>query len=261
MKKFLLASTVLALLGVSYTMSVMAQPPRGDRPEGPPPGGPGERGPGERGPGERGPGRPPMPNPLFAALDKNADGEISADELKEATASLLTLDKNGDGKLTDEETRPPRPERGQPDGPPFFGPPNGGPRGRGPGDGPPGGREGAGRGDGPPGREQGFQNDGPPRGRDGAGRGDGPPPRGPMGPPNPERFVDEAMRFDADGDGKLDKAELLKFAEEMADRRGPPPDDGGRGRGPRRSDGDRPPEGDRPPGDREGGGRERPDAE
>ncbi len=223
MKKFLLASTVLALLGVCVTMSVMAQPPRGDRPDGPPPGGPGDRGPGRE-------GRPPMPNPLYAALDKNADGEISADELKEATTSLLTLDKNGDGKLTDDETRPPRPEGGRPDGPPGGRRPEGGPRDRGPADGPPG------------------RVDGP-------GRGDGPPPGRPEGPPNPERFVEDAMRFDADGDGKLDKAELTKFAQEMARRQGPPPDDGGRGRGPRR------PDGDRPPGDREGGDRERPDAE
>ena len=43
MKKFLLASAVLALLGISATVTVLAQPPederppRGDRPDGPPP--------------------------------------------------------------------------------------------------------------------------------------------------------------------------------------------------------------------------------
>lgn len=39
-----------------------------------------------------------------------------------------------------------------------------------------------------------------------------------MGPPSPERFVAHAMEFDADGDGKLDKDELTKFAEQMHSR-------------------------------------------
>ena len=250
MKKFLLASAVLALLGVSATMTVFAQPPQeerppgGDRPDGPPP--EGRRG--ERGPDE--PGRPPMPNPLVAALDKNGDREISAEELQAATASLLTLDKNSDGKLTDDEMRPPRPEgarRG--DGPP-------GRDGAGRGDGPPG-REGAGRGDGPPGRDGAGRGDGPP-GREGAGRGDGPQGRGqgpdgrgpdgrgpdgrgPIGSPNPERLVEHAMNFDADGDGKLDKAELTKFAEEFTSRMGRP-------RGERGPEGERGPGGGRPGG-------------
>ena len=250
MKKFLLASAVLALLGVSATMTVLAQPPQedrppgGDRPDGPPPEGRrGERGPdGPGGPGE--PGRPPMPNPLVAALDKNGDREISAEELQAATASLLTLDKNSDGKLTDDEMRPPRPE------------------GAGRGDGPPG-REGApGLGDGPPGREGAGRGDGPPR-REGAGRGDGPPgggrgPEGggPGGPPNPERLVEHAMHFDADGDGKLDKAEMTKFAEEFTSRMGRPGGEGGpRGEG--GPGGGRPPVGGRPGGpDAPGGNQE-----
>ena len=87
MKKFLLASAVLALLGVSVTMTVMAQPPEGERP----PGGDGPDGPpedprGERGPDE--PGRPPMGNPFVAALDTNGDREISAEELQAATDFL-----------------------------------------------------------------------------------------------------------------------------------------------------------------------------
>lgn len=247
MKKFLLASAVLALLGVSATMTVLAQPPQderppgGDRPDGPPP--EGRRG--ERGPDGLGePGRPPMPNPLVAALDKDGDREISAEELQAATASLLTLDKNGDGKLTDGEMRPPHPE--------------GGP-GRGRGDGPPG-RERAGRGDGPPGREGAGRGDGPPR-RDGLGRGDGPPGReghgrgdGPKGPPNPERLVEHAMHFDADGDGKLDKAELTKFAEEFTSRARRPGGEGGPGFGP--------PDGpDSPGGNQEGDRPGRPAAE
>ncbi|MCA9013362.1 MAG: hypothetical protein KDB01_26615, partial [Planctomycetaceae bacterium] len=126
MKKYLLAGAGLALLGVSATVTVLAQPPREDRPPGEDrPAGPPEERHGERGP--RGPGRPPMPNPLVAALDTNGDREISAEELQAATASLLKLDKNSDGKLTDDEMRPPHPGRG--DGPPQH--------------------DGAGRGDGP----------------------------------------------------------------------------------------------------------------
>ena len=91
-----------------------------------------------------------------------------------------------------------------------------GPGGRGPGDRGPEGRGPEGRG--PEGREPG----GP----------DGPP------PPNSERFVEDAMEFDADKDGKLSKDELKKFAEEMGRRRGNPP--------PRRGGPDGPPGGDRP---------------
>ena len=41
--------------------------------------------------------------PIIDVLDADHDHEISATELKNATASLLTLDKNKDGKLTEEE--------------------------------------------------------------------------------------------------------------------------------------------------------------
>jgi len=54
------------------------------------------------------------------------------------------------------------------------------------------------------------------------------------GPPSPERMVEHAMTFDADGDGKLDRAELTKFAEEMQAMRkrgGPGGPGGGRGKG------------------------------
>ena len=238
MKKILLASAAMALLGVTVTMNVLAQPPAGEgRPDGPPP----RR---EGGPEDR----PRPPHPVMDALDKDHNGEISEEEINNATAALKSLDKNSDGKLTDDEIRPPRPEGGpgrdgerRPDGPPRG---EGEPRGdRPPGDRPP--REGEGR---PPGgREQ-------DRGRE-PGRGEGPPggPHGrPMGPPNPERFVEDAMRFDADADGKLSKDELMKFAVEMGNRQGRPPGPDG-GRGPR-PEGDRPP-GDRPPGDRPDGPR------
>lgn len=70
------------------------------------------------------------------------------------------------------------------------------------------------------------------------------------------------MTFDADGDGKLDRDELRKFADEMVERmRGGPPGGPGGDRG-RRPEGDRgpgrggPPDGDRGPGPRPEGPRE-----
>ena len=72
-----------------------------------------------------------------------------------------------------------------------------------------------------PGRDEG-QRRGPPE-------GGGPSGGQRRGPPSPERFVEHAMSFDADGDGKLDRAELTKFAEEFARMRGGP---GGQGGGP-----------------------------
>ena len=92
--------------------------------------------------------RPPRPA-LIAALDANDDGEISAEEIKNASAALAKLDHNKDGTL-DRSEFDPRPER------------SGGPRGarRGP-DGPPPPPEGPGR---PPGARRGP---------------DGPPPEGP----------------------------------------------------------------------------------
>ncbi len=246
MKKILLVASVMAMLGVSVSMSVLAQPPAGEgRPDGPP-----------RFEGGGPEGRRP-PHPVMDVLDADKDGTLSAEEMNNATAALKTLDKNTDGKLSDDEIRPPRPDggpgRGGEDGP--DGPPRGD---RPPGeDGPPGGGRPPGDGEGrPPGRGEGQQG----RGQGQQGRGEGPQGR-PMGPPSPERFVEDAMRFDADADGKLNKEELMKFASEMSARQGRGPgQEGGRGRpeGDRppgdRPPGDRPP-GDRPPGDRPPGGR------
>ena len=76
------------------------------------PGGPGvQRGPRSQGM-SGGPGAPggnhPLP-PIFAALDANGDGVLSASEIANAPAALKKLDKNGDGQLTPDEYRPPRP--------------------------------------------------------------------------------------------------------------------------------------------------------
>jgi hypothetical protein len=88
--------------------------------DGPPGGGPPGGGPGR--------GHRPPPMPLIMALDTNHDGVISADEIANAAAALLTLDKNGDGQLTKDEYLPPRPPRGQTNdgvGPQHDGPPPG----------------------------------------------------------------------------------------------------------------------------------------
>lgn len=146
-------------------------PPGGDRPEGRGPGGPG--GPGGGGPGGPGRGGPGGGNimqflPVLVALDADKNGEISTEEINNATAALKTLDKNGDGKLTEEELRPNFPggqggrggRGGRPGG---QGGPGGGPdgerrgpggEGRGPGGPPPGGPGGEGRGPGGEGGER-----------------------------------------------------------------------------------------------------------
>jgi len=58
--------------------------------------------------GQDGMRRPP--NPLLHIFDTNHDGVISADEIAHAPAALKALDKNGDGQLTADELRPPRPK-------------------------------------------------------------------------------------------------------------------------------------------------------
>jgi hypothetical protein len=85
--------------------------PGGDQNGGPtadqsPGGGPQDgNGPGNQGKGHR---HPPVPA-IFAALDTNGDGVLSADEIANAPKNLLKLDKNGDGQLTPDELRPQRP--------------------------------------------------------------------------------------------------------------------------------------------------------
>jgi Ca2+-binding EF-hand superfamily protein len=55
--------------------------------------------------GGRGRGGFPPFDPA-AVLDKDGNGEISADEIAGAAAALKALDKNGDGQITEDELRP-----------------------------------------------------------------------------------------------------------------------------------------------------------
>lgn len=187
------------------------RPRFGGRPGGPDGGGRGPGGP--DGPEGRGPGPDGPPRDGDAARPGNAE---------EMLARVLSFDKNKDGKLTKEEL----PERMQ--GMIERGDANG---------------------DGALDKEElkklatSFQGQGPGARPD----GDRPEGRGPGGPPSPEMLVNHAMEFDKDGDGKLDRTELLGFAEQMIRRRGA---QGGPERRGRPEDGARP--GARP---------QRPDAE
>ena len=45
----------------------------------------------------------PAESPALVALDRDGDGELSADELQTAVEALKQLDKNSDGRLTPDE--------------------------------------------------------------------------------------------------------------------------------------------------------------
>ena len=159
------------------------------------PGGPDGR---EGGPGRGEPAGMLRSLPLFAALDADEDGELSADEIANASKALATLDKDDDGKLSREELAP------------RFG------RGGGPG-GPGLGRAGRERGEGRPGagnRRRGnrspeemvtrlMQND---------KNGDGKLDKNEL----PERMQARFDRMDEDGDGTLTKEELADAAQSFS---------------------------------------------
>ena len=173
---------------------------------------------GGRGEGGMGPGGPRgmPPFPVMMALDADGNGEISADEINNATAALKKLDRNKNGKLDAEELRPE-----------FGGGPPGGGREGGFGGGPPGGGREGGFGGGPPGggREggQGFA--------DGMlGRYDENKDGKLSGDEIPERMRDRVTQIDTNKDKSIDKAELDAMSRQFSGGRG----DGGeagRGRG------------------------------
>lgn len=187
--------------------------------DGPPPGRFGQGPGGQRGGSSFGQLQRPGGSAVLDLFDADHDGELSTKEMEDAAAVLKKLDTDADGKLTVKEVggagrggdRPDRgPPRGEPGrepgregGPPlgpgigagFDGPPPGGPGGFGrPGGG--GNRQGIG-----PGNRAGNRADARPM------RGDG---------PSSDELVSQALEFDADHDGKLDKEELAKFAAKMA---------------------------------------------
>ncbi len=222
------------------------------------------------GAGGQGGGQVPGPSPIVAAIDENADGEISSSEIESAVESLKSLDKDGDGKLSESEIRPRGP--GRRSDTPEEPRPEGGGAGA-------GGRspdeflarlmqadqnsDGKISKDEAPERLQAMferidgDSDGflgkdelqqiAQRRRDG---GQGGPPNargpggqpglgggvGPGGPGNAEAFVDRMFQFDANGDGNLTREELAKGAEQFgAGRRSGDRPEGGEGEGrPRR---------------------------
>ena len=159
------------------------------------------RGPGGREGEGRGPGGMP-PFPVMMALDANHDGEISAEEINNATAALKKLDRNKDGRLDREELRP------------AFG-------GRGGG---PGGEGGRGRGGfgGPPGGGPGAFVDGLLERQDKNGDGKL------SGDEIPERMRENLARVDTNNDKVVDRAELEKMAERFQGGGGPGGGPGGR---------------------------------
>ncbi len=160
--------------------------------------------------GRPGGGPPGGHNAVLAAIDADGDHVISAREIMNAAAALKKLDKNGDGQLTSDEVHRGEERRGQ------RGDRKGGRRGE------EGGRQ----------------------GQAGERRGGPPPQGGPSGRPTAEKFMQRAMTFDADKDGKLNQAELKRMSaavvEEMG-KHGPPGGHGGGpdGRGPRQGGGNR----------------------
>jgi hypothetical protein len=186
----------IGLVALGSVATVIAQPPAGDRPPGPPPG--------ERRPEDEDHGRPVEKiakelgvtpekfREVFRQVKPAPRGESPTEGQREANRKILSEGLGVSPEKLDEVMDKYRP---------------GGPT------------------DGARGSES--------RGRD--ARREPPPGRGrPAGPPphNSERFVEHAMEFDADKDGKLDRDELLKLADDMGRRRaeaeaGGPPERGG----------------------------------
>lgn len=137
---------------------------------------------GGMGGGFGGMGGAPRPNPLRDAIDSNADGELSAEEISAAPESLGKLDKDADGQIVAAELVPP-PADGSSAGAPAA--PGG------PGAGPGAGGGGGGR---RPGGRLLESID---------GNGDGT-----ISAEERAAAVDGLKKLDADGDGKIVRDEL-----------------------------------------------------
>ena len=154
------------------------------------------------------------------SFDDNKDGQLSKEELPERMQRILERhDRDENGKLDRNELQNMAAEASRRAGRGSFGG-----RERGGFGGRPGGRE-EGRGFGPPdGERRGPRGFDAPEGGRGFGRPEegrrGPGGRFGGGPPDPEQFVERALEFDANKDGKLDRDELRKLAEGMSQRFG-----------------------------------------
>ena len=143
--------------------------------------------------------------PFLSALDADGNGELSPEELENATVALKALDRNGDGKLTLEEVRPsggPRNLNRGPQGRGSGGRPQGQANNRRPG--------GASRGDGAP-------SSGRPTRR----QGNGPlPGSGPVPKSSQDERVERILALDTDGNGTLDQNEVDQALIAEADTNG-----------------------------------------
>lgn len=122
--KLQMVASVGIMVFMVVALVVVAQPPERERASDSPKEG-------RRAPAQKLPPGPfgPMRMPVMTALDVNADGELSAEEIAGASQALSKLDKSGDGKLGRGELAPAFAGRGGP----------GGRQGRGPRPGSPGG--------------------------------------------------------------------------------------------------------------------------
>jgi Ca2+-binding EF-hand superfamily protein len=142
--------------------------------------------------------------PIIVALDKNKDGQLSADEINGAVAALKSLDKDGDGIVSTMEMMP-----------------SGGPRGQ-------AGLPGTDRAASPEMMMRMFAN----RDADGDGKL--------SGDEIPEMMRNRLERIDENGDQAIDKDEFAKIAALMGNRgeqgRGPGRKQDGSGVKPKRPD-------------------------
>ena|GEM_PF-890669 len=95
-----LSSVLLAALALAFLVPVVAGQQAGPR---------GSRDNRETGERER---RPQRGGRLMRVLDADRDGDLSSDEIENASKAMATLDDNGDERLTRDEMRPPRREGG-----------------------------------------------------------------------------------------------------------------------------------------------------
>ena len=145
-----------------------------------------------RGRPDTGTGRPSVEE-IFVRFDANKDGKLQKKEIPVFVQQfILPADVDGDSVVTRQELQAARQGQGNPNGGSARQPSRGGSE-RGAGN-RPGSRNG---------RPDGPRRSSAPGNRFGGNQQD------------PRAFVDRAMRFDADKDGKLDRKELQKLAESL----------------------------------------------